>query len=100
MSVVLCYWLNDDNEFSQHFEAVTDKPCPVMLTTHSYFNLSGDGKRDVTDHEVKIESDLIPEVDADLIPTGKIRQVEGTPMDFRKFCRIVLKSFHNFLDSY
>jgi aldose 1-epimerase len=88
VNVVLTYWLNEDNEFSQNFEATTDKACPIMLTTHSYFNLCGDGKRDITDHEVLVEADVFPEVDAELIPTGMVRSVEGTPMDFRNFHKI------------
>jgi len=88
LDVCLTYWLNENNEFSQYFEAKTDKSCPVMLTTHSYFNLSGDGKRDIRDHEILIDSNSFPELDADLIPTGKIRSVLGTPMDFREFHKI------------
>jgi aldose 1-epimerase len=88
MDVVLTYWLNEDNEFSQYFEAIVDKPCPVMMTTHSYFNLSGDGRRNIIDHELLIESNTFPDLDADLIPTGKILSVEGTPMDFRDFHKI------------
>ena len=43
--MTLTYWINENDEFCQLFEATTDQECPVMLTTHSYFNLSGDGKR-------------------------------------------------------
>ena len=82
VDAIVSYWVNEDNEWSVHFEARTDRACPVMLTSHSYFNLSG-GLRDIRDQEVQIFADEMPEVDQDLIPTGKIRKVEGTPMDFR-----------------
>jgi aldose 1-epimerase len=62
--------------------AVTDKPTVVNLTQHSYFNL--DGSPDVLDHELTLIADFYTPADADLIPTGEIRAVAGTPYDFRK----------------
>ncbi len=62
--------------------AVADKPTVVNLTHHGYFNL--DGSPDVLDHEVTLFADFYTPSDADLIPTGEIRAVAGTPYDFRK----------------
>lgn len=61
--------------------AVTDKPTVVNLTQHSYFNL--DGSPDVLDHEVTLFADFYTPTDDELIPTGEIRAVAGTPYDFR-----------------
>ena len=61
--------------------AVTDKPTVVNLTQHAYFNL--DGSPDVLDHEVTLFADFYTPADAELIPTGEIRSVAGTPYDFR-----------------
>jgi aldose 1-epimerase len=63
------------------FSAVTDKPTVVSLTQHSYFNL--DGAEDILDHELTLFADFYTPAGADLIPTGEIRAVEGTPYDFR-----------------
>ena len=62
--------------------ATTDKPTIVNLTQHSYFNL--DGSTDILDHELTLFSDFYTPTDADLIPTGEIRAVAGTPYDFRQ----------------
>ena len=60
--------------------AVTDKPTVVNLTQHAYFNL--DGSADVLDHELQLGCSFYTPTDADLIPTGEIRAVEGTAFDF------------------
>ncbi len=63
------------------YTASTDKPCPVNLTQHSYFNL--DGGADISDHLLQVDADAYTPVDADLIPTGEIAPVDGTRFDFR-----------------
>ncbi|TLU99127.1 aldose epimerase family protein [Dyadobacter luticola] len=83
LSVKVTYTLDNDNALTINYSATTDKETVVNLTNHSYFNLTG-LKRDILDHEVTIESDSIVPVDTTLIPTGKLRAVEGTPFDFRK----------------
>ena len=62
--------------------ATTDKPTVVNLTNHAYFNL--DGGPDILDHEVTLFAEFMTPSDADLIPTGEIRSVAGSPFDFRK----------------
>lgn len=61
--------------------ATTDKPTVVNLTNHCYFNL--DGSSDIRDHHVTIHAEAVTPNDADLIPTGEIAPVAGTPFDFR-----------------
>ena len=62
--------------------AVSDRPTVVNLTNHTYFNL--DGSPDILDHEVRLFADFYTPADSELIPTGEIRAVAGTPYDFRE----------------
>ena len=62
-------------------EATCDAPTPVNLTTHGYFNL--DGQADICSHHLMLAADYVTPTDADLIPTGEVRSVDGTPYDFR-----------------
>src|SRR5436305_1954180 len=64
--------------------ATADKPTPVNLSHHGYFNLSGHNAGDILGHVVQIEADRFTPVDATLIPTGELTSVEGTPLDFRQ----------------
>lgn len=77
------YSLTNDNEICIDYRAGTDKATPVNLTSHSYFNLSGDAKRDILGHHLEIAADHFTPVDSTLIPTGDYRPVEGSPFDFR-----------------
>lgn len=78
------YGLNAENELLAHYEAVCDAPCPVNLTHHAYFNLAGQGRNiDVLSTRVKLYSSSYVEVDDHFIPTGRLKSVEGTPLDFR-----------------
>lgn len=84
LAVKVTYTLTDKDELIIAYHATTDKATPVNLTNHSYFNLSGAGKRDVLGHEVMLNADHFTPVDETLIPTGKIAGVSGTPLDFTK----------------
>jgi aldose 1-epimerase len=84
LAVRVTYTLTDRDEVGFEYFATTDKPTVVNLTQHSYFNLAGDGKRDVLGHELLIDADRFTPVDKTLIPTGVLAAVAGTPFDFRK----------------
>ena len=83
LNVKVVYKLTNDNELKVEYWATTDKPTPVNLTQHSFFNLKGAGNGDVNDHIMQIMADAYTPVDSTLIPTGEIAPVEGTPFDFR-----------------
>ena len=78
------YILSDKNELTIDYEATTDKATPVNLTQHSYFNLAGDGNGDILGHVLMLNADHFTPVDKNLIPTGELRPVKGTPLDFTK----------------
>jgi aldose 1-epimerase len=81
MTVCCRYELRDDFVLRAELTAVCDKPTPVNLALHSYFNL--DGSETISDHELTIHSDMITVADEDRIPTGEVRSVQNTPHDFR-----------------
>jgi aldose 1-epimerase len=80
------YTLTDDNELRLDYEAETDKPTIVNLTNHAYWNLAGGGS--CLDNILWIPSSSHTPADADLIPTGEIAPLKGTPMDFQEPTRI------------
>lgn len=84
LSVTVDYVLTDNNELKIEYKATTDKETIVNLSNHSYFNLSGPENGLILDHELLINANYYTPVDDTLIPTGEIKPVEGTPLDFRK----------------
>lgn len=83
LRTTVTYMLTEESELIFDYHATTDRPTPVNLTQHSYFNLAGDGRADVLGHVVTLNAHSFTPVDSTLIPTGEIRSVERTPFDFR-----------------
>ncbi len=82
VDIALTMQLTEDNALRLDYTAETDQPTPVNLTNHSYFNLAGQGT--VLDHELVIYATAYTPTDATLIPTGELRPVAGTPLDFTR----------------
>jgi aldose 1-epimerase len=80
------YTLTHDNTLKIQYQATTDQPTVVNLTNHSYFNLAGSGT--IVDHTIVLHANHFTPVDNTLIPTGEIRSVTNTPMDFTTPTRI------------
>ena len=84
LACTVIYSLTNDDELKIEYEAVTDKPTVVNLTSHSYFNLAGHDSGDILAHELTINADQFTPTDNTLIATGKIEPVKGTPLDFNR----------------
>jgi aldose 1-epimerase len=87
--VTAVYQVTEDNALRVDFVATTDRKTVCNLTHHSYFNLAGTG--DILGHVVQINADRFTPVDAGLIPTGELRAVADSPMDFRQPAPIGLR---------
>lgn len=88
LSVEVTYTLTENNEIRIEYSAITDKTTPVNLTNHSYFNLTGDNNSSILGHEIKINADQYTVVDKDLTPTGQLKHVKGSEMDFTSLKKI------------
>jgi len=82
LDVKVVYTLTDANELKIDYFAVSDKDTVVNLTNHSYFDLSGHEHGSILKHQLRINADKFTVIDDEGIPTGEIRDVKGTPMDF------------------
>jgi len=88
LRVSVNYKLTDENELRIEYAAQTDQLTAINLTHHSYFNLAGAGSGEILGHALTIFADKFTPVDDRLIPTGEIRGVKGTPMDFTQPTKI------------
>lgn len=88
LSVEVVYTLSDDNELSMAYRATTDKTTVINLTNHTYFNLTGNARQNILDHELVLHATQYVPVDSELIPVGTLADVAGTPLDFRESRKI------------
>ncbi|HSD46849.1 MAG TPA: aldose epimerase family protein [Pyrinomonadaceae bacterium] len=96
LTAEVTYTLSNDNELKTEYRAATDCETIVNLTNHSYFNLAGHGT--ILDHELTLHAGAFTPVSQELIPTGEIKSVHDTEMDFRKSRAIAHGGYdHNFV---
>lgn len=96
LDITLLYELTDNNAFKITYTATTDRSTVVNLTHHSFFNLAGGGS--ILDHELQIDAPFYTPIDAGFIPTGEIKSVAGSPMDFQIATKIGERLDENFID--
>ncbi len=82
LRVTVSYALTEANELAIEYTAETDRSTPVNLTNHAYWNLGGAGSGKILDHLLVLNADRYLPVDREMIPTGEIAHVAGTPLDF------------------
>lgn len=89
LTVTLTYRLDsNENRLQLQYSATTDKATVLNLANHSYFNLEGQGKGNILDHEITLNAPSFTPVDSALIPTGVLQPVAGTAFDFTKPAKI------------
>ena len=85
LKVDVTYLLTNENELRIEYKASTNQPTLVNLTNHAFFNLTGEGNGDILSHQMKINAEKYIECDQELIPTGKLKPVIDTPLDYREY---------------
>jgi aldose 1-epimerase len=88
LNVKVIYTWTNDNELKIAYEAMTDKPTVINLTSHSYFNLAGEGSGTIENQILTVNADHYTPVDGGGIPTGEISKVEARPSIFASACRL------------
>jgi aldose 1-epimerase len=88
LDIQVTYTLTQDNELVMEYAATTDQDTVVNLTNHSYFNLTGHASGDMLHHHLQINATHFTPINNECIPTGEIRKVDGSPMDFRNLTPI------------
>jgi aldose 1-epimerase len=83
LTTKVTYTLNNKNEFTIHYHGQSDKTTLFNPTNHTYFNLSGNCKQDISQHSLKMDSSQFLEVTQQLLPTGNLLDVQDTVFDFR-----------------
>jgi aldose 1-epimerase len=86
--VTVIYTMTNENVFTIEYTATTDQSTIVNLSHHSYFNLAGEGCGDILDHELMINAKLFTPVNQSLLPTGEVKNVSGTALDFTRNTRL------------
>ena len=96
VNIKVTYTLHNDNELTIHYSGISDEKTLLNMTNHSYFNLTGDIKSDVLNHSLKIKSEKFLELNKELLPTGELLDVKGTPFDFTsdRLIQTVVESSH------
>ncbi|KAL4633041.1 uncharacterized protein LOC142630290 [Castanea sativa] len=88
VSVTATYTLTSSTTMRLDMEAVPNKPTPISLAQHTYWNLAGHNSGNILDHSIQIRANHVTPVDQNTIPTGEIMPVKGTPFDFTAEKRI------------
>ena len=88
LDITVTYTLTEEDEFVIEYLAVSDKDTVVNFTNHSYFNLAGQDSGTILEQQVAVFADQFTPTDDELIPTGELRDVAGTPMDFNAMKKI------------
>ena len=96
--VKVTYTLTNDNQIKIVYWARTDAKTVINLTNHTYFNLKGAGEGTIESHELVLNADYFTPTNSDMIPTGEIRSVSNTPMDFRTPHNIGARINDNYLE--
>lgn len=84
LTTTVTYRLTPNNVWRVDYDATTDKPTVINMTSHVFFNLKGEGVDTILDHTIQIDADQYSLVDKTLVPDGNTATVEGTPLDFTK----------------